>query len=106
MFSEWLYTFKLFSPGESSSDIMLGSDMYLYAISSAPVKLLIISPDHRTQKSIPLYEFIPSTKITKLSLFEVGIGKIAVFNSQEHSFVVVDLLAGTISTVLVSLPFS
>ena len=101
VFSELLYSFNLFSSGTSVSDMILASDKHIYAISTSPVKMQIISPNHRMQKVVPLHEFIPSTQITILSLFEIGIGKIAIHNSQEHNFVILDLLAGNVSTVLV-----
>ncbi len=100
-FSEWLYSFKLF-PSGSPSDLIMGADQHLYAISTSPVNLIIVSPEHRKQKTIHLYEFIPASRVTRLSLAEIGVGKIAIHNSQEHSIITLDLQNSTISPILLA----
>jgi hypothetical protein len=100
-FSEWLYSFNPFTAGEPC-DMVLGPGNELFAITTAPVNLYLISPDHRKSKFIPLHQFIPASRVSKLSLFCVGISKVAIFNSQEHSLLKLDLNKREISTILVS----
>lgn len=102
IFSEWLYTFKLFSGTNGATlDLLIASDRHLFAVSSSPVTLIVISPNHRKQKRVPLYEFIPSSKITKLTLVEAGVGRLAIHNSEDHYFVIVDFVNNTVTKALV-----
>ncbi|KAJ3353547.1 von Willebrand factor A domain-containing protein 8 [Kappamyces sp. JEL0680] len=98
-FSEWLYSFRVLSDG-TPTDVILGSDCYLYAVSTSPVNVAIVSPDHRKHKVVHLYEYIPASRATKLSLLEAGVGKIAIHNSQDHSFICIDIQKSLISTIL------
>ena len=74
----------------------MGSDFHLYAVSTSPVNLVIIAPDYRKKKVVSLYEFIPASRISKLTIDEIGIGKFCIHNSQENSFLVIDSLKSTI----------
>jgi von Willebrand factor A domain-containing protein 8 len=100
-FSELLYTFNPFATGEPC-DMVLGQGNELYAITTSPVNFYLISPDHRKFKLIPLYEFIPASRVSKLTLVCLGISNVAIYNSQEHSLVKLDLNKREISTILVN----
>jgi hypothetical protein len=99
-FSEVLYSFNLSSMG-SFSDMIVGIDGRLYAITIAPVHLHILSDDHKTRKVIDLYEYIPSNRGVQLSMHQMPNGIVCVHNSQEHSILFIDSTCSLITTALI-----
>lgn len=100
-FSEWLYSFNPFSSGKPS-DMIFGHGNELYAITTSPVNFYLIAPDFRKCKVIPLYEFIPASRVSNLCMFKLGISKVAIYNSQEHSMLELNLSTREISTITVT----
>ncbi|KAI8912686.1 AAA domain-containing protein [Gorgonomyces haynaldii] len=96
VFSEWLYTFQLNKNG-NPMDVVASLDGSLYGVSANPVVFHQFSKDHRKQRAIELYEYIPSHKGTKLSLFELFPSVLLIHNSQENNFLVLDLPKDLIS---------
>jgi uncharacterized membrane protein YgcG len=99
-FSEVLYSFNLSSMG-SFSDMIVGVDGRLYAITIAPVHLHVLSDDHKSRKVIDLYEYIPSNRGVQLSMYQLPNGILCVHNSQEHSLLFIDLVNSLITTALI-----
>ena len=95
-FSELLYSFSV--PAKADvQDILQISDGSLFVISTNPSTLTIISPDHRSFQNIDMYEYIPSTRGTKLSLAEIGAGIICIHNSVENNLIIINFTINEVS---------
>ncbi|KAJ3272681.1 von Willebrand factor A domain-containing protein 8 [Terramyces sp. JEL0728] len=99
-FSELLKSFKGISSG-FVVDFIVARDFHLYIISTDPVMLTIINPNLTQRRQIPLYEYIPSRRNLRLTISEIGLEKVMIHDSHEHSLLLLNFREQTISKTVV-----
>ncbi|TPX32182.1 hypothetical protein SmJEL517_g04613 [Synchytrium microbalum] len=119
LFTEQVYAFKLPTKGECL-DLMTAADGTMMAITTNPVTLNIVTPNHRQQIAIDLYEYFPLQKSPpfmgidpiganfyiappRLRLAEPAEGKICLHNPSDHTLLLVDLGSGSINSIMLGI---
>lgn len=101
VFTEQIYSFKIPTRGEAL-DVISGEDGTLFVITTSPVTLHVVAPDHRKLlASIDLYEYFPLQKASmQLRIAMLGQHNLCIHNPVEHSLLILDLQSEKIISVL------
>lgn len=101
VFTEQIYSFKIPTRGEAL-DVISGEDGTLFVITTSPVTLHVVAPDHRKLlASIDLYEYFPLQKASmQLRIAMLGSHNLCIHNPVEHSLLILDLQSEKIISVL------
>ncbi|KAI9020492.1 AAA domain-containing protein [Hyaloraphidium curvatum] len=101
VFTEQVYSFKIPTRGEAL-DVIAGEDGTLFIITTSPVTLHVVAPDHRRLlASIDLYEYFPLQKASmQLRIAMLGSHNLCIHNPIEHSLLILDLQSEKIISVL------